>query len=122
MSQLMPIEIPVYYEVHDNVVTVVFTRTLPVNSFLNVQVHGSGMRPSTGDSKTWFKNFVCGRRSGGAILGTVQDIFTPFGDAGASTWDLSVAANGNNIDIRVAGQSGADTFFYLKICALVIQG
>lgn len=121
MGQQTFLEFPLYYELHDNVVTAIITKTLPQNSFVSGYAQIAALRPSTGDSKSWYKTFTCGRRSGAAILGTVLDIYTPFGDVGASTWDVTIVASVNDVQIRAAGQSLADTWWSFKIVAMLMQ-
>jgi hypothetical protein len=109
-------------EVYDNVATVVYSKNLPLNTFISGYVQVAANRVSTGDNKSWFKSFTAERRAAGAVLGTVVDVFTPFGDSAASAWDVSIGVNGNNVELRVTGQAAtATTQFAFKAFVMVIQ-
>ena len=109
-------------EVYDNVTTVVYSKNLPINTLISGYIQVAANRVSNGDNKSWFKAFTAERRAAGAVLGTVQDIFTPFGDSGTSAWDVSIGVSGNNVELRMTGQAAtATTQFAFKVFVMVIQ-
>lgn len=106
---------------HDAIVTIFYSKTLPVDTFASVYIKAAAVRPSTGDSKSWFRTFTVKRRGAGAIIGTTTDIYTPVTDGSPTGWDLTSAVSGNDIQLRLTGQSGADIMWWFNITAFVLQ-
>lgn len=108
------------WESYDAVATTFFTRTMPLNSFVTVYIQAAAVKPSTGDTKSWYRTFICKRAGAGASVGTITNIFTPVADAGASTWDINIVASGNDILAQLTGQATSTIFWTFNI--LVIGG
>ena len=114
------IDTPVFAQTYDAVATTFYSRTLPVNSFVNLYVQVVAVRPSNGDSKTWFFTVKVGRRSAGAILVNSTNIFTPIADAGASAWVAAVVVSGNDALLQFTGQASATISWQAHVYAMVI--
>jgi hypothetical protein len=107
-----------FFETYDAVATSIFARIPPLNSLITVFIEGSGVRPSTGDAKTWSIMFTIKRGVSAPTLSAVTSIFTAVSDAGASAWLLAPAVNGNSVEVRVTGQATATILWNFKITAV----
>jgi hypothetical protein len=120
MSDFLEFQVP-SYTVYDNIVTTVFQKNFPTTSFARVYVQAAAVRPGNGDHRTLYRTVSIIRSGGAPTLSTVVDVHAAIGTAGSSTWNLTFALSGNDVQVQITGQSGATTIWMLKITVFFLK-
>ena len=88
--------------------TTAVTYTVPANSIAIVYAYVMALNAAAGDSKG-FTPWASVLREGGApaVVGSVVNMITPQGSAGATTWTSTIAISGNDVIVQVDGAIAA---------------
>lgn len=88
----------------DGTTTTCGTYTLPTATVINITAFIEAYSSAAGDAKVFQVTGGIERIAGGAvILGSILNLITAQGTAGATTWTATMDVSGNDVRVRVTG-------------------